>query len=66
MLLFSLAIQPIIRHLSRECTLLLYKWYVDDGVLIRPINEVAKALKIRKDSGPEIGFQIKISKTRAF
>ena len=66
MLLFSLAVQPLIRRISRECNLSLNRWYADDGTLIGTIPEVTKALTILKTSGPDIGFTMNVSKCRAY
>ena len=55
MLLFSLALQPLITRISRECNLSLNRWYADDGTLIGTIPEVTQALIILKTSGPDIG-----------
>ena len=66
MLLFSLAIQPLVRRVSQECSLALNRWYADDGTLIGPIAEVTKALRILRDEGPAAGFHINIAKSRAY
>lgn len=46
--------------------LALNRWYADDGTLIGPIKEVAKALCILSDEGYAAGFHIIISKSRAY
>ena len=66
MLLFSLAVQPLIRRISRECNLSLKMWYADDGTLIGTVPEVTKALTILKTYGPDIGFTMNVSKCRAY
>lgn len=66
MLLFSLALQPLVRRITRECSLLLNRWYADDGTLIGTIPEVTKALRILHTFGPSMGFRMNISKCRAF
>ena len=66
MLLFSLAIQPLVQRISTECRLSLNRWYPDDGTLIGPIHEVRKAMTILTQAGSHIGFSINVEKCRAF
>ena len=65
MLVFSLAIQPLTRRLSRECNLAVNLWYTDDGNLIGNIAEVIKALRILRNSGPAAGFHVNFTKCSA-
>lgn len=66
MLLFSLSIHPLIRRISRECNLLMNRWYADDGTIIGRISEVHRALRILQTDGPTHHFWINSSKTKAF
>lgn len=66
MLLFSVALQPLFRRISRHCCIALNRWYADDGILVGPIDEVVKALKLLRDEGPASGFYVNISKCRAY
>ena len=66
MLLFSLALQPLVRRLSVQCRPALNRWYADDGTIVGPIDEVIKALTILRDEGPGFGFYRNISKYRAY
>lgn len=55
MLLFSLAIHPLIRKLS-SCGLLFNRWYTDDGTLIDTVPAVTKALTTLAEEGLRLTF----------
>ena len=51
-LLFSIVLAPLIKRLEDKCELLFLSWHLDDGVLIVPHEEVARALATSaKESG---------------
>jgi hypothetical protein len=62
-LLFALAIQPLILRVQSECDLELNLWYADDSTLVGSIAEVAKAYQILKDDGPKYCFSLVPHKT---
>ena len=66
MLLFPLAIQPLVRKFSNECNLSYHRWYADEDTVIGRITEVRKVLQILANDGPSHHFFIKTSKTRAY
>lgn len=66
MLMFSLAIQALVRLITRECNLLLNRWYAEDGTLICTTAEVTKAPRNMKYSETGGGFHINVSRSRAY
>ena len=64
--LFSLVIQEIINAIQKECpNLKLNQWYLDDGVIAGTAEEVATALSIIQDMGPELGMDLNLMKNAA-
>jgi hypothetical protein len=57
-LVFALAIQPLILRVQSECDLELNFWYADYGPLVGSIAEVAKAYQILKNDGPKYCFSL--------
>jgi hypothetical protein len=53
MLLFALAIQPLILRVQSACDLELKLWYAEDGTLVGSIAEVVKAYQILKEDEPK-------------
>ncbi|GJT54578.1 hypothetical protein Tco_0989632, partial [Tanacetum coccineum] len=49
-----------------SCKLLLHAWYLDDGTVIGDSEEVARVLDIIKVSGPGLGLELNIKKTKIF
>lgn len=45
MLLFSLALQPLIRKITRGYGVKLNRWYGNNGTLLGPVDEVSQALR---------------------
>jgi hypothetical protein len=56
MLLFALAIKPLVLRIQSECELELNLRYADDGTLVGSVAEVAKAYQILKDKVPKYCF----------
>ncbi|GJT05624.1 hypothetical protein Tco_0840086 [Tanacetum coccineum] len=54
------------RHYSTSCKLLFHTWYLDDGTVIGDSKEVARVLYIIKVSGPGLGLELNIKKTKIF
>jgi hypothetical protein len=63
MLLYALAIQPLVVRIKSECDLELNLWYADDGTSVGSVAEVAKAYQILKDEGPKYFFFLVPHKT---
>jgi hypothetical protein len=63
MLLFALAIQPLVLRIQSECDLDLNFWYADDDTLVGSVAEVSKAYQILKDEGPTYCFFLVPHKT---
>jgi hypothetical protein len=62
-LLFSMALQPLLRRLATHCPgLLLNAWYLDDGTLVGPLPELHRALTFLQEEGPTVGFFINLRK----
>ena len=65
-MLFSLPLLLIIQEIDKLCNLLLNVWYLDDGTLIGPPIEVAKAFEIIKNLGPKLGLHLNQEKCELF
>ncbi|KAJ0900450.1 putative RNA-directed DNA polymerase [Helianthus annuus] len=65
-LLFALALHPLITRVQEQCRLLFHAWYLDDGTIIGPVREVAKALEVISREGPSLGLQLNVQKTELF
>ncbi|XP_022007936.1 uncharacterized protein LOC110907233 [Helianthus annuus] len=65
-LLFALALHPLITRVQEQCRLLFHAWYLDDGTIIGPVREVAKALEVISREGPSLGLQLNVRKTELF
>ena len=61
-LLFALGIHPMILRMNAECNLLLNAWYLDDGTLVGPTEEVLKALSIIQEESQHLGLKHNLSK----
>ncbi|GJV07725.1 hypothetical protein Tco_1345381 [Tanacetum coccineum] len=44
-LLFALGLHPLVHKIRDNCKLLLYAWYLDDGIVIRDSKEVARVFR---------------------
>ena len=66
MLLFSLAIQPLIRRISQTCNLAMNRWYADDGTLAGRLSDALKALRIHVSEGPTHQFYLNPNKTAVY
>ncbi|GJV68014.1 putative reverse transcriptase domain-containing protein [Tanacetum coccineum] len=65
-LLFALVLHPLVHKIRDNCKLLLHAWYLDDGTVIGDSEEVSKVLDIIKVSGPGLGLELNIKKTKIF
>ncbi|KAL5730364.1 hypothetical protein ACHQM5_003194 [Ranunculus cassubicifolius] len=65
-MLFALVLHPLIQRIRSACKLELHAWYLDDGTIIGDTEEVAKALSIIMENGPERGLVLNVSKTELF
>ncbi|GJV85835.1 hypothetical protein Tco_1525733 [Tanacetum coccineum] len=63
---FSLILHPLLHKFKDSCKLLLHDWYLDDGTVIGDSKEVARVLDIIKVSGPVLGLELNIKKTKIF
>ena len=59
---FALGIHPVIQSLHQEYRLHWQSWYLDDGVLFGPPDQVAEALKAMTDQFAQRGLQINLNK----
>jgi hypothetical protein len=66
MLLFSLVIQPLLRHISNTCDLELNLFYADDGKIGGCNREVHKALDILRDDGPLFQYYLLPTRTLGY
>ena len=61
--LFCLVLQQVVSANAKDAdcaSLLLHKWYIDDGVVAGPIAAIARVLNIIQDRGPPLGLCINI------
>ncbi|GJR43992.1 putative reverse transcriptase domain-containing protein [Tanacetum coccineum] len=67
-LLFALVLHPLIHKIRDRdsCKLLLHAWYLDDGTVIGDSEEVSRVLDIITVSGPGLGLELNIKKTKIF
>ncbi|GJU92464.1 putative reverse transcriptase domain-containing protein [Tanacetum coccineum] len=65
-LLFALILHPLLHKIKDSCKLLLHAWYLDDGTVIGDSEEVARVLDLIKVSGPGLGLELNIKKTKIF
>nr|GEU46021.1 putative reverse transcriptase domain-containing protein [Tanacetum cinerariifolium] len=63
---FALLLHPLLHKIKDNCKLLLHAWYLDDGMVIGDSEEVARVLDIIKLSGPDLGLELNIKKTKIF
>ncbi|GJY02842.1 hypothetical protein Tco_0360994 [Tanacetum coccineum] len=56
----------LLHEIKDSCKLLLYAWYLDDGIVIGDSEEVARVLDIIKVSVPGLGLELNIKKTEIF
>lgn len=52
----------MIERLNSECDLLLNAWYLDDGTLVGPTDEVLKAFHIIQEVSPSLGLKLNLGK----
>ena len=65
-LLFSLLIQKLIASIAARCPgLALNLWYLDDGVLAGRSADVAAALAVIAEVGPDLGLELNLGKNEA-
>ena len=63
-LIFSLALLPILRRVQEEAPQLdLHCWFLDDGTLCGPHDEIVKAVRILEEECPKIGLTLSVQKT---
>ncbi|KAL4583664.1 hypothetical protein LXL04_008246 [Taraxacum kok-saghyz] len=65
-LLFALVLHPLVHKIKDNCKLLVHAWYLDDGSMIRDVEEVAKLIDIIRVTGPTLGLELNIKKTEIF
>nr|GEV42444.1 putative reverse transcriptase domain-containing protein [Tanacetum cinerariifolium] len=65
-LLFAFILHPLLHKIKDNCKLLLHAWYLDDGTVIGDSEEVARVLDIINVSGPGLGLELNIKKTKIF
>ncbi len=64
-LLFSLVIQKLIAAIAARCPqLALNLWYLDDGVLAGRTADVAAALAMIAELGPDLGLELNLVKNK--
>ena len=62
-LLLSLVIQKLIAAIAAKCPgLALNLWYLDDGVLAGRTKDVAAALRVIAEVGPDLGLELNLVK----
>ncbi|GJX71626.1 hypothetical protein Tco_0308797 [Tanacetum coccineum] len=61
-----IVVGTIFQGCYESCKLLLHTWYLDDGTVIGDSKEVARVLYIIKVSGPGLGLELNIKKTKIF
>ncbi len=67
MLLFSLALHPVILKVSENFPqITLNAWYADDGTLIFPRLIANDVLSFVKSEGEKVGFCLNVTKTNAW
>ncbi|CAK9291441.1 unnamed protein product [Gordionus sp. m RMFG-2023] len=62
-LFFCLGINEIVKSINEACSLSLHAWYIDDGILCGPNDEINKTVMIIKDAGLSIGLSINHEKS---
>lgn len=66
LLLFALALHPLILRVEEACNLSINTWYLDDGSLVGDSLEIAKAYDIIRVEGPSRGLFLNSSKSEIF
>lgn len=66
MLLFALAIHPIVQRIDADCGLIMNRRYGDDGIICGIIDQVKNALDVLSAEGQKINFLPKPTRTKAF
>ena len=66
MLLFSLAINDLVRRVGQECNLMLNAWYADDAHLIGSIDQIGKALRLIREEGPRVNYLLQPAKSEIY
>nr|GEX39438.1 putative reverse transcriptase domain-containing protein [Tanacetum cinerariifolium] len=64
--LFAFILHPLLHKIKYSCKLLLHAWYLGDGTIIGDSEEVARVLDIIKVSGPCLGLELNIKKSKIF
>ncbi|GJY77416.1 putative reverse transcriptase domain-containing protein [Tanacetum coccineum] len=65
-LLFVLILHWLLHKIKDSCKIILHAWYLDDGTVIGDSEDVARVLDIIKVSGPDLGIEPNIKKTKIF
>nr|KAJ0205910.1 hypothetical protein LSAT_V11C500229180 [Lactuca sativa] len=65
-LLFALVSHPLVHKIRDNCKLILHSWYLDDGIVIGDLEEVARVLNIISVNDPGLGLELNIKKTKIF
>jgi hypothetical protein len=60
--LFCMVLKKVINAISTDCALDINLWFLDDGVIAGPAEEVSRALEIIEQVGPKLGLFTNLSK----
>ena len=62
-LLFSLVLHPLALKIQEQFARLdLCVWYLDDGTIVGPVDEVYQVFKLLQEKGPALGLHLNVSK----
>jgi hypothetical protein len=60
--LFCMVLKRVINAISDSCALDINLWFLDDGVIAGPAEEVSRALDVIEQVGPKLGLYTNLSK----
>ena len=60
--LFCMVLKKVINAISDSCALDINLWFLDDGVIAGPAEEVSRALDVIEQVGPKLGLYTNLSK----
>ena len=60
--LFCMVLKKVINAISDSCALDINLWFLDDGVIAGPAEEVSRALDVIEQVGPNLGLLTNLSK----
>ena len=61
---FALAWHPVAEAIQRACPSTWTSFYLDDGHLVGPLDELAGAMQVLHDQGPALGVLVNLAKCR--